>query len=206
MFHFSSVWLWPNAGGVGSVSVPRLGPVLAKCFISRRCDCGPMPLVSVQFQYPDWGQYQLSVSILVGVIVAQCWLSFCNQCWTPCLIWAIIGPNRFGYLGMLWCRLEQCFQTGPSSTTALHLLCLPNQTHLSQLISSLVQTARPELGVSDKGDKQNMQGRGAWRRGLKTTGLEDLNSAECGLFLWCLSIGHTVFVLLQEFDIYYFKE
>ncbi len=42
---FWLAWLWPNAGGVGSVSVPRLGPVLAKCFISRRCDCGPMPAV-----------------------------------------------------------------------------------------------------------------------------------------------------------------
>ncbi len=37
--------------------------------------------------------------------------------------------------------------------------------------------------------------------------LEDLNNAECGLFLWCLSIGqYTVFVILQELDIYNFKE
>ncbi len=33
-----------------------------------------------------------------------------------------------------------------------HFACLPYQTHLIQLISSLVDTARPELGVSDKGD------------------------------------------------------
>ncbi len=48
------------------------------------------------------------------------------------------------------------------------IICFPNQTHLIQL----EETARPELGVSDKGDIQNMQCRGACRTGLKTTGLE----------------------------------
>ncbi len=55
-----------------------------------------------------------------------------------------------------------------------HFVCLPYQTHLIQLISSLVETARPELGVFDKGDIQNMQGRGACRTGLKTTAIENL--------------------------------
>ncbi len=32
-----------------------------------------------------------------------------------------------------------------------HVVCLPYQTHLIQLISSVVETARPELGVSHKG-------------------------------------------------------
>ncbi len=50
-----------------------------------------------------------------------------------------------------------------------HFVCLPYQTHLIQLIR--VETARPELGVSDK-ETQNVQGRGACRTGLKTTGLE----------------------------------
>ncbi len=191
VFHFSSVWLWPNAGGVGSVSVPRLGPVLAKCFISRRCDCGPMPLVSAQFQYPDWGQYQLSVSILVGVIVAQCWLSFCNQCWTPCLIWAIIGPNRFGYLGMLWCRLEQWFSNlswGPLTTA--YFVCLPRLTHLIQLISSLVESARLEMGVAYERDIQNVWCLGVPRTGLRTTGLKQCfqtgPSSTTALHLLCL--------------------
>ncbi len=53
-----------------------------------------------------------------------------------------------------------------------HFVCLPYQTHLIQLISSLIETARPELGVFDKGDIQNMQGRGACRTGLKTTALQ----------------------------------
>ncbi len=52
-----------------------------------------------------------------------------------------------------------------------HFVCLPYQTHLIQLISSSVETARPELGVPDKGDIQNVQGRGACRTGLKTTGV-----------------------------------
>ncbi len=44
-------------------------------------------------------------------------------------------------------------------------------SHLIQLISSLVETEKTELGVSDKGDIQNVQGRGACRTGLKTTAL-----------------------------------
>ncbi len=55
-----------------------------------------------------------------------------------------------------------------------HFVCIPYQTHLIQFISLLVETARPELGVSDKGDIQNVQGRGACRTGLKTTGLKHL--------------------------------
>ncbi len=35
--------------------------------------------------------------------------------------------------------------------------CLLYQSHLFQLISSLVATPRPEMGVSDKGDMQNVQ-------------------------------------------------
>ncbi len=38
-----------------------------------------------------------------------------------------------------------------------------------QAISSLEETVRPELGVSDKEDTKNVQGRGACRTGLKTT-------------------------------------
>lgn len=35
--------------------------------------------------------------------------------------------------------------------------CLPNQTHLIQLISSLVKTPRPQMGASDKKDIQDAQ-------------------------------------------------
>ncbi len=50
-----------------------------------------------------------------------------------------------------------------------YFVSLSYQTHLIQLISSLVETARPELGVSDKGDIQNVQGRGACSTDLKTS-------------------------------------
>ncbi len=46
-----------------------------------------------------------------------------------------------------------------------HFVCLPYLTHLIQLISSLVETARHKLGVSDEGDIQNVQGS---RTGLRT--------------------------------------
>ncbi len=48
------------------------------------------------------------------------------------------------------------FQTCPASTpvAALNICMSPYQTHLIQLISTFVETAKPELGVSDKGDKK----------------------------------------------------
>ncbi len=63
--------------------------------------------------------------------------------------------------------LEQVFQTCPGTA---YFVCLPDPTHLIQLTSSLVQTARLELGVSDKGDIQNVL---YWGSGSKT--LSDLN-------------------------------
>ncbi len=41
--------------------------------------------------------------------------------------------------------------------------CLPSQTHLIQIISSLVETPRPEMGVSEKGEMQNVHCWGASR-------------------------------------------
>ncbi len=58
-----------------------------------------------------------------------------------------------------------------------HFVCLPHLTHPIQLISSLVETARPELGVSDKWDIQNVQSRGASRTGLKTTDIDYNNKS-----------------------------
>ncbi len=47
------------------------------------------------------------------------------------------------------------FQTGPTSTpssaSTAHCLCLSHLSDLIQLISSLVEIARPEIGVSDIG-------------------------------------------------------
>ncbi len=67
---FWLAWLWPNAGGVGSVSVPRLGQVLASVFISRRCDCGPMPAVLAAGLRP--------------VYLGRFWVSFIP---CPCRVW-----------------------------------------------------------------------------------------------------------------------
>lgn len=38
-----------------------------------------------------------------------------------------------------------------------YFVCFPHLTYLNQLISSLVEMARPDVGVSVKGDIQNMQ-------------------------------------------------
>ncbi len=50
-----------------------------------------------------------------------------------------------------------------------HFVCLPFQTHPVQVLQSLLMSWWVESGVSDKGDIQNVQGRGACRTGLKTT-------------------------------------
>ncbi len=49
----------------------------------------------------------------------------------------------------------------------------------------LVPLCDPQVGNNRKGLKRGFQ-----THSLKTPGLEDLNCAECRLFLWCLSIGH----------------
>ncbi len=71
--------------------------------------------------------------------------------------------------------LGQCFPNLSWRTPSpAHFVCLPYLTHLIPLISSLVETARHELGVSDKGlkgDIQNVQGRGSSRTGLGSTAL-----------------------------------
>lgn len=72
--------------------------------------------------------------------------------------------------GLKTTDLDQYFSNlswGPPITP--HFVCLPHLTHMIQLISSLVETTRPE--VSDKGDIQNVQCRGAPRTRLKTPGL-----------------------------------
>lgn len=45
---------------------------------------------------------------------------------------------------------------GPGVSCTAHFRCHPNKTHLIQLISSSVQTLRPKIGVSDKGDIKNV--------------------------------------------------
>lgn len=44
----------------------------------------------------------------------------------------------------------------PGMSCTAHFICHPNKTHLIQLISTSVQTLRPKIGVSDKGDIKNV--------------------------------------------------
>ncbi len=56
---------------------------------------------------------------------------------------------------MYYCRGSQTRSWSLPNTA--HFACLLYKSHLIQLISSLVATPRPEMGVSDKGDMQNVQ-------------------------------------------------
>ncbi len=77
--------------------------------------------------------------------------------------------------------LNSGFQTCPA-----HFARLPHLTHLIQIISSLVETERPDLGVSNKGDIQHVEGKRASRTGLKTTDLELLFQT---FFIWSVHIS-----------------
>ncbi len=79
--------------------------------------------------------------------------------------------------GTLMCRsiaehklLEQWFSNlswGPPTTA--YFVCLPHLTHLIQLISSLVESARLEMGVAYERDIHNVWWLGVPRTGLRTT-------------------------------------
>ncbi len=58
---------------------------------------------------------------------------------------------------------------GPPATA--YFVYLPHLTHLIQLISSLVESARLEMGVAYERDIQNVWWLGVPRTGLRTTGL-----------------------------------
>ncbi len=60
---------------------------------------------------------------------------------------------KVAFLAELYCRAV-VFKPVLQAPCSAHFVCLPYQTHLIQLISSLIETARPESGVSDKGDIQ----------------------------------------------------
>ncbi len=62
-----------HAGGVDSVLVPSLGPVLAKCLISRRCDCGPMPAVLATAAGPSYFFRPAGCGPLSGQTVLATW-------------------------------------------------------------------------------------------------------------------------------------
>ncbi len=53
--------------------------------------------------------------------------------------------------------LEQLFPTTFLDPQHCIFPCHLNQTHLIQIIISLVETPRPEMGVPDKGEMQNVQ-------------------------------------------------
>ncbi len=74
----------------------------------------------------------------------------------------------------LYSRVCQWFSNlswGPPTTA--YFVCLSHLTHLIQLISSLVESARLELGVAYERDIQNMWWLGVPRTGLRTTGVCD---------------------------------
>ncbi len=87
----------------------------------------------------------------------------------------IIIDHLFNNMHTIFIGLNKCLAfhnnvSDPSTSTAVsnlsykqpcppHFVPLLYQTHPIQLISSLVETARPELGVSDKGETQKMQRR-----------------------------------------------
>jgi len=67
-------------------------------------------------------------------------------------------------------------------------ICFPYLTNLIPLISSLIETARAKLGVSDEGDIQNVQARGSSRTGLGSTGLNTIHYADLhGIYAWLYS-------------------
>ncbi len=61
---------------------------------------------------------------------------------------------------IIYCSVSQPWSWAPPNTA--HFVCLPNQTHLIQLISGLEETPGPEM-VSEKRDIQNVQCWGAPR-------------------------------------------
>ncbi len=70
-------------------------------------------------------------------------------------------------------HLDQWFSNlswGPPTTACF--VCLPHLTHLIQLISSLVGSARLEMGVTYERAIQNVLWLGVPRTGLRTTDLD----------------------------------
>ncbi len=59
---------------------------------------------------------------------------------------------------------------GPPTTA--YFVCLPHLTHLIQVISSSVESARLEMGVAYERDIQNVWWLGVPRTGLRTTALQ----------------------------------
>ncbi len=87
-------------------------------------------------------------------------------------LFRIVGPQE---QGLKTSGLEQWFSNlswGPPATA--YFVYLPHLTQLIQLISSLVESARLEMGVAYERDIQNVWWLGVPRTGLRTTGLEDL--------------------------------
>ncbi len=78
-------------------------------------------------------------------------------------LWEIeSGVSGKGY--RMGCPLAQWFSTTfLEDPNTAHFTCLLNQAHMIQVTYSLVETHRLEMGVSDKGDMQNVQCWGSFR-------------------------------------------
>jgi len=87
-------------------------------------------------------------------------------------------PLRYHFFAVFFdqhtCGTVQWFSNlscGPPTTA--YFVCLPHLSHLIQLISSLVESARLELGVAYERHIQNRWWLGVHRTGLRTTGIAD---------------------------------
>ncbi len=76
------------------------------------------------------------------------------------------------YVGFTYLFRSGVFNLSWRTLSTAHSVCLPHLTHMVPFISSFVETARPKLDVSGKGDIQNMQCWGSCRAGLKTHELD----------------------------------
>ncbi len=85
----------------------------------------------------------------------------------PTLISLLVIQSLYSRVGQWFSNLSW----GPPATA--YFVCLPHLTHLIQLISSLVESARLEMGVAYERDLQNVWWLGVPRTGLRTTGVGD---------------------------------
>ncbi len=101
------------------------------------------------------------------------WVYLCLIAW--CLSMVNLCPLVSTYVIVFFWKdaLDQWFSNlswGPPATA--YFVCLPHLTHLIQLISSLVESARLEMGVAYERDIQNVWWLGVPRTGLRTTALD----------------------------------
>ncbi len=100
--------------------------------------------------------------LLLQIYLCYLWLLLCSRPGSQ------ITPALTGQF-----YLKQCFPNLSWRTPSpAHFECLPYLTHLFHVLQSLLTSWWVESGVLDKGDIQNVQGRGSSRTGLGSTDLK----------------------------------